>query len=200
MNDSLETLLERMRLTEKEILRELQKKEVEFLYEVRLGKVRFTEEARAKHKLLVKRFTSYIRDSQFMILLTSPVIWACLLPVAILDLVMTIYQVTCFPVYGIPKVRRGEYVILDRRHLAYLNWMEKLNCEYCSYANGVLAYATEVAARTEQYWCPIKHALRMKSMHNRYRFFFDYGDADHYRNQIEKVRRSFEDLDKDGKK
>jgi hypothetical protein len=166
---------------------------------VRLGKVRFTEEARAKHKLLVKRFTSYIRDSQFMILLTSPVIWACLLPVAILDLVMTIYQVTCFPVYGIPKVRRGEYVILDRRHLAYLNWMEKLNCEYCSYANGVLAYATEVAARTEQYWCPIKHALRMKSMHNRYRFFFDYGDADHYRNQIEKVRRSFEDLDKDGK-
>jgi hypothetical protein len=199
MNDSLETLLERMRLTEKEILRELQKKEVEFLYEVRLGKVRFTEEARAKHKLLVKRFTSYIRDSQFMILLTSPVIWACLLPVAILDLVMTIYQVTCFPVYGIPKVRRGEYVILDRRHLAYLNWMEKLNCEYCSYANGVLAYATEVAARTEQYWCPIKHALRMKSMHNRYRFFFDYGDADHYRNQIEKVRRSFEDLDKDGK-
>ena len=161
MNDSLETLLERMRITEKEILRELQKKELEFFYEVRQGKVRFTEEARAKHKLLVKRFVSYIRDSQFMILLTSPVIWACLIPVALLDLVLTVYQVTCFPVYGIPKVRRGEYVILDRRHLAYLNWMEKLNCEYCSYANGVLAYATEVAARTEQYWCPIKHALRM---------------------------------------
>ena len=199
MNDSLETLLERMRITEKEILRELQKKELEFFYEVRQGKVRFTEEARAKHKLLVKRFVSYIRDSQFMILLTSPVIWACLMPVALLDLVLTVYQVTCFPVYGIPRVRRGEYVILDRRHLAYLNWMEKLNCEYCSYANGVLAYATEVAARTEQYWCPIKHALRMKSMHNRYRFFFDYGDVDHYRQQIEKVRRSFEDLDKDGK-
>lgn len=199
MNDSLETLLERMRITEKEILRELQKKELEFFYEVRQGKVRFTEEARAKHKLLVKRFVSYIRDSQFMILLTSPVIWACLIPVALLDVVLTVYQVTCFPVYGIPRVRRGEYVILDRRHLAYLNWMEKLNCEYCSYANGVLAYATEVAARTEQYWCPIKHALRMKSMHNRYRFFFDYGDADHYRQQIEKVRRSFEDLDKDGK-
>ncbi len=198
MNDSLETLLERMRITEKEILRELQKKELEFFYEVRQGKVRFTEEARAKHKLLVKRFVSYIRDSQFMILLTSPVIWACLIPVALLDVVLTVYQVTCFPVYGIPRVRRGEYVILDRRHLAYLNWMEKLNCEYCSYANGVLAYATEVAARTEQYWCPIKHALRMKSMHNRYRFFFDYGDADHYRQQIEKVRRSFEDLDKDG--
>lgn len=200
MNDSLETLLERMRVIEKDILRELQKKELEFFYEVRMGKVRFTDEARARHKHLVKRFTSYIRDSRFMILLTAPVIWACLIPVTLLDSVMTLYQILCFPVYGIPKVPRSDYVKLDRRHLAYLNWMEKLNCEYCSYANGVLAYATEIAARTEQYWCPIKHALRMKSMHSRYRFFFDYGDADHYRQQIETVRRSFEDLDKEGAK
>lgn len=87
--------------------------------------------------------------------------------------------------------------MLDRRHLAYLNWAEKLNCEYCGYANGVLACATEIAARTKQYWCPIKHALRMKSMHNRHRFSFDYGDAEHYRQQIEAVRRSFEDIEAD---
>jgi hypothetical protein len=60
----------------------------------------------------------------------------------------------------------------------------------------VLACATEIAARTEQYWCPIKHALLMKSMHSRYRHFFDYGDAEHYRQQIEIVRRSFEDIEK----
>jgi hypothetical protein len=52
--------------------------------------VRFTEEARARHRRLVKRFTSYIRDSRFMILLTTPVIWACLLPIAILDVAMVI--------------------------------------------------------------------------------------------------------------
>ncbi len=84
---------------------------------------------------------------------------------------MTIYQALCFPLYDIPKVRRSEYMLLDRHRLAYLNFLEKLNCEYCAYGNGVLAYVTEVAARTEQYWCPIKHALRMKSMHSRYRFF-----------------------------
>ena len=196
MNDTLETLLEKMHLLEKDILRELQKKELEFFYEVRQGKIRFTEEARARHKLLVKRFISYIRDSQFLIFLTAPVIWACLLPVSLLDLVMTVYQAVCFPVYGIPKVKRRDYIRLDRRHLAYLNGMEKINCEYCGYANGVLAYATEIAARTEQYWCPIKHALRMKSMHSRYRHFFDYGDAEHYRQQIETVRRSFEDIEK----
>ncbi len=197
MNDHLESLLERMRLLEKEILRELQKKELEFFYEVRKGKVRFTEEARTRHKRLVKRFLSYLRDTTFGVLLTAPVIWSCLIPVALTDLVFSVYQALCFPIYGIPKVKRREYIRLDRRHLAYLNWVEKLNCEYCGYANGVLAYASEIAARTEQHWCPIKHALRMKSMHSRYRFFFDYGDAEHYRQQIEQVRRSFEDIDKE---
>ena len=58
MNEKLDTLLEKMRGLETEILRELQKKELEFFYEVRQGKVRFTEEARARHKLLVKRFAA----------------------------------------------------------------------------------------------------------------------------------------------
>lgn len=199
-NEKLDALLEHMQPLEKEIMRELQKKETEFFYEVRLGKVRFTEEARAQHDLFMKRFTGYIRESRFMILIITPVIWACFIPIARLDLSMTIYQAICFPVYGIPKVKRGDFIQLDRRHLAYLNWEEKINCEYCGYANGVLACATEIAARTEQYWCPIKHALSMKSMHSRYRHFFDYGDAEHYRQQFETVRRSFEDIEKGEKK
>jgi hypothetical protein len=196
MNEKLDTLLEKMRGLETEILRELQKKELEFFYEVRQGKIRFTEEARARHKLLVKRFAAYVRDSRFMIIVTGPVIWAGIIPIAILDFFMIVYQAICFPVYGIPRVKRSDYIKLDRKYLAYLNWAEKLNCEYCGYANGVLACATEIAARTEQYWCPIKHALRMKSMHSRYRHFFDYGDAESYRQQIETVRRSFEDIAK----
>ncbi|MCB1279117.1 hypothetical protein [Prosthecobacter sp.] len=197
MNEKLDSLLERMRVLEKDIVRELQRKEAEFFYEVRQGKVRFTEEARARHKLLVKRFAAYVRDSRFMILLTTPVIWSCIIPIALMDLFMTVYQAICFPIYGIPKVKRSDYIKLDRRHLSYLNWAEKFNCEYCGYANGVIACATEIAARTEQYWCPIKHALRMKSMHSRYRHFFDYGDAEHYRQQIETVRRSFEDIEQE---
>ena len=47
------------------------------------------------------------------------------------NLVFSVYQGVCFPIYGIPKVRRRDYILLDRRHLAYLNWVEKLNCEYC---------------------------------------------------------------------
>lgn len=194
MNDKLDALLDKMRELEKEMMQELRRKETEFFYEVRQKKVRFTEEALTRQRTLGKRLHRFLLDSSCLVLLTTPVIWSCLLPLALLDLVISAYQAVCFPIYGIPKVRRGDYLLLDRRRLAYLNFIEKLNCEYCSYGNGVLAYAAEVAGRTEQYWCPIKHALRMKSMHSRYRFFFDYGDADHYRQEIEKVRRSFEDI------
>jgi hypothetical protein len=43
-------------------------------------------------------------------------------------------------------------MIFDRTHLAYLNLVEKINCAYCSYGNGLAAYLREIAARTEQYW------------------------------------------------
>jgi hypothetical protein len=49
----------------------------------------------------------------------------------------------------------GANISFDRRKLAYLNAIEKLNCDY---ANGILTYAREIASRTEQFWCPIKHA------------------------------------------
>jgi hypothetical protein len=194
MNESLESMLERMHTLEREVLSALSRKETEFFYELRQGKVHFTREARARHKLLARRFSSYLRNSRTMVILTTPVIWLCFFPIALLDLMMAVYQAICFPVYGIPKVKRSDYILLDRHRLSYLNWAEKFNCQYCGYANGVLACATEIAARTEQYWCPIKHALRGKSMHSRYRFFFDYGDAEHYREQLETLRRSFTDL------
>ena len=108
----------------------------------------------------------------------------------------TAYQFICFPAYGIPKVRRRDYIALDRHKLAYLNSMEKFNCAYCSYVNGLLAYVSEIAGRTEQYWCPIKHALRLKTTHSRYQHFIDYGDAEGYRRRIEEIRRDFNDLPK----
>ena len=55
------------------------------------------------------------------------------------------YQAICFPVYKIPKVRRRDYLVFDRHHLAYLNIIEKINCAYCSYANGAIAFMREVA-------------------------------------------------------
>jgi hypothetical protein len=194
MNDRLEMLLEKFRTLERELAMELQKKQDEFFYEIRKKKVRFQREVILEHKRLIINAFQYIRSARPLAILTFPVIWSCAIPALLLDLTITIYQAICFPVYGIPKVRRGDYIVLDRHNLSYLNVIEKMNCVYCGYFNGVVAYAREMAARTEQHWCPIKHARRVGDIHSRYKYFFDYGDAKRYRNEIETARRDFEDI------
>mgnify|MGYP003714603975 FL=1 len=71
---------------------------------------------------------------------------------------------------------------------AYLNGIEKLNCVYCGYANGMIAYVREIAGRTEQYWCPIKHARRSADPHDHFEAFIDYGDAETYRANLKQIR------------
>jgi hypothetical protein len=78
--------------------------------------------------------------------------------------------------------------------LAYLNTIEKVGCIYCSYANGLLALISEIAARTEQHFCPIKHAHRLARPHSRYPNFLPYGDAAAYRQQSDRVSGAFGDV------
>ena len=117
----------------------------------------------------------------------------------LLDVWFTVYQLICFPIYGIPRVPRARYFVIDRHHLAYLNGIEKLNCVYCGYANGLLAYAREIAGRTEQYWCPIKHAARLRAAHSRYHLFVDYGDAEGYHDQLPRLRSAYDDVERPGR-
>ncbi|MDB6115827.1 MAG: hypothetical protein JWQ62_2772, partial [Lacunisphaera sp.] len=133
--------------------------------------------------------------SRFMVVASSPVIWLCAVPIALADLVGTFYQSVCFPIYGIPKVPRRDYLAFDRHHLPYLNLADKLSCEYCAYVNGILAYFTEIAARTEQYWCPIKHEGCVKCAHSRYKKFVDYGDAAQFRAQRGTIQHAFGDVE-----
>jgi hypothetical protein len=131
---------------------------------------------------------SYLRHSRWMVVLSAPVIYMGWPVFALLDAFISIYQAVCFPVYRIHKVRRADYLVFDRSDLPYLNAVEKFNCFYCSYGNGVLAYAREVAARTEQYWCPIKHARRLQGAHLHYPQFFEHGDAEAFRQDLERLR------------
>ena len=120
--------------------------------------------------------------------MTAPFIYSLVVPIALLDVWITLYQWVCFPIYGIARVRRSTYIATDRHHLGYLNAIERLNCDYCGYANGVFAYVREVAGRTEQYWCPIRHARRVPAPHPHYREFVDYGDAAGYHRQLPVLR------------
>ena len=163
-------------------------------HEIRDGKIWFSEEVIKEQRKLKTSLWRYVRSSRFFVALTAPFIYSCVIPFLLLDLFVSIYQAVSFPIYGIPKARRSDYIILDRRKLRYLNVLEALNCTYCSYANGLLAFVVEVAGRTEQHWCPIRHAQRIRSPHSRYSHFLPYGDAAAYRKEIEEVRCDFKGL------
>ena len=139
----------------------------------------------------------FLTHSRILVLLTAPVIYAGWIPFLLMDLFVSVYQAVCFPVYGIPKVKRADYFVFDRADLPYLNVIEKFNCFYCSYGNAVAAYTREVAARTEQYWCPIKHARRVRAAHDRYPNFFDYGDAEAFQQGLERLRRQYREEGKE---
>jgi hypothetical protein len=113
--------------------------------------------------------------------LGAPIIYAVLLPIALLDATVSLYQTICFRLWGLRRVARGSYFQFDRQKLAYLSPLQKLNCLYCGYANGVLAFVVEVASRTEQYWCPIQHAVPPRAPHKRYDGFAGYGDHEDLR-------------------
>ncbi|MBU0680623.1 MAG: hypothetical protein KKD73_04290 [Proteobacteria bacterium] len=194
MDDRLQELLAKINKLEREIMAELQKKQQEYRYEIKNKKVYFEQEIKRQNRRLAKRVRYYLKDAPLLNIITTPFIWACLPPALVLDLFVTVFQFICFPVYAIPKVKREDYIVIDRHYLSYLNWIEKINCYYCSYFNGLIAYIQEIAARTEQYWCPIKHAKPSKSMHSRYKNFFDYGDGSGFRKKNRKVRRDFRDL------
>jgi len=195
MNNRLQELVLKIKQLENELLVEMQKKQEEYFYEVKNKKVYFQQEVQEKNRLLVKTIRRYFSDAALLNILTVPVIWSCLLPCLFMDLIVSIYQLICFPIYSIPKVKRNDYIIIDRQYLSYLNLIEKINCCYCGYFNGLIGYVQEIAGRTEQYWCPIKHAHRTRMNHSRYNYFLDYGDAEGFRVNNDKVRKNFDDLD-----
>jgi hypothetical protein len=123
----------------------------------------------------------YVAEGELATLLAAPLIYSLFVPFVLLDFWVSLYQAVCFRVWGLRRVRRRDFFAIDRHRLAYLNAIEKVNCMYCSYATGLIAYVREIGARTEQYWCPIRHARRVRGAHERHGHFVPYGDARGYR-------------------
>lgn len=188
MPPQVDRIRQRLREAERDVLDDIAAGRRRWHYRVRRGRIWFDKEVLRAHRRVRQTIPSYIRHGSVLNLLTAPVIYSLLVPLALLDAWVWAYQWVCFPIYGIARVRRRRYVVMDRRRLAYLNGIEKANCTFCSYANGLLAYVREVAARTEQYWCPIKHARRIAAVHQRYGAFVDYGDAQGYRRGLIALR------------
>ena len=189
MSPNVERFVARIRDAEADLTREVIDRQRRWQYRVSRGRVWFDAEIREAHRRLRQSIPAYVLQGNLLSLLTAPVVYSLLLPLAVLDVWVTLYQSICFPIYGIAHVPRRRFFAIDRHKLAYLNGIEKMNCTFCSYSNGLIAYVREVAARTELYWCPIKHARPIREPHERYHRFIDYGDAHGYRHDLSGLRR-----------
>ena len=122
--------------------------------------------------------------------LSFPFIWLMLFPMAIMDLFVEIYHKICFPLYGIPYLKRKDYIRLDRHRLEYLSFFDKINCTYCAYANGLAHYITAIAGKTEEYWCGIKHSpAKNYKEPEHHKSFAKYGDKKDYEKKYCKLSK-----------
>lgn len=176
-----------------ELDREIERRRKALGLEIHDRIVGFEHGIALEHQRLRLGVMTFLARSSFATIATAPVIYSLIIPLLIVDAWVTIYQAICFSAYRIPRVRRRDYIIFDRQHLAYLNWIEAVNCAFCAYANGLVGYVREISSRTEQYWCPIKHALRVSDPHRRYYEFLEYGDAEGYRARLVEFRRRLRD-------
>ena len=149
MSSRVAELLEEIREREEELEKLIRVREAQLIYTLEGTKVRFEEAVRKAHQQVRVGALRWLRDSTPRNILSAPVIYAMIIPFALLDLCVTIYQWVCFPLYRISRVERRKYIVVDRHQLKYLNTIERFNCIYCGYVNGLVSYVREIVARTE---------------------------------------------------
>ena len=188
MNQKIRQLVDQIGALEDELKAALHAQETRMFFQIRGKRVEFENNVQAAHQRLKRGIFRWIVTDRPQNFLTGPIIYGMAVPLLVFDLCVTIYQATCFPIYGIARARRADYIVIDRQYLGYLNFYERFHCTFCAYANGLVAYAGEIIARTEEYFCPIKHAHKILGTHARYARFLDYGDAENYHGKLEGFR------------
>lgn len=190
MNSRIQQLLDQITDLEDELRIALSEQQTSMFFQIKGKRVEFEQAIKETHRRLKRNFFRWLITDRPQNLITGPIIYSMIIPLLITDFFVSFYQITCFPIYGIKKVRRADYIIFDRQQLHYLNFIEKFHCTYCAYGSGMVSYISEIIARTEQYFCPIKHARKILGSHHRYARFLEYGDAENYEAKLEEYRRA----------
>lgn len=190
MNDKIKELLDEIEEMKLKLAEEIDKQESHISYQIKNGYVTFEKEVMAKQKENMQHLISWFREVPLMHLLSSPIIYAMIIPAVLLDIILFIYQQTIFRIYKFKMIKRSDYMLFDHQYLGYLNPIEKLNCLYCSYFNGLMLYASAIAGRTELYFCPIKHAKKVVAQHEFYDAFLSYGDEEEFQKKLKELREN----------
>ena len=196
MADDLYTKITHLQETllslEKELEKNLAAQQEKFRYSLmNTTEVVFEDSVLGEHLKIKTNLIKFLLETRPLVILTSPLIYAMIVPLVIVDVLFSLYQHICFRVYRVKLVPRRPYMLADRHQLGYLNLIQKFNCLYCSYGSGVVAYAREIIARTEDFWCPIKNAGKVRSPHHKYYEFLEFGDAEGFQRWQEKRDANF---------
>jgi hypothetical protein len=98
---------------------ELNRARDQWRYRIDAGRIRFEHDVHLAHKRLKQSIPRFIQESSPLNILTAPLIYSMVLPIALIDASFSLYQLLCFPLYGISRVRRSLYIVaVDRQYLA----------------------------------------------------------------------------------
>jgi hypothetical protein len=190
MSDKIKEIIEEIEAMKLKLGEEIARQEKDISYEIQNGYVRFEKEVFDKQKENMKNLWAWFRDIPLLHLLSSPLIYGMVIPAIFLDMMLFVYCHVVSRVFQIKFDKRSDYIVFDRQYLGYLNVIEKLNCLYCAYFNGLMQYASSIAGRTELYFCPIKHAKKIAYKHEYYDAFLPYGDGDKYQEKLKEFREN----------
>jgi len=192
VNDKIKEIVEEIEAMKLKLAEEIANQENYISYEVHDGYIKFENEVLAKQKRNMKSLLSWFREVPLLHFLAAPIIYGMIIPSVLFDMAIFIYQNIVFRIFKFEFIKRSDYIIFDHQYLGYLNPIEKLNCLYCSYVNGLMQYSSAVAGRTELFFCPIKHAKKVAGEHNYYNEFLSYGDGEEYQKKLKELRRKFQ--------
>ena len=185
MDSKIRDILEKIDKLNETLRKEQVRLAKKYGFLIREKKIIFLKKIRERNKAFRIPAWKYAIPKNIRHFLSLPFIYSMIIPAVILDIFITVYHHIAFPLYGIPKVKRSDFITYDRRFLDYLNIIQKVHCLYCSYVNGLLAYAVEIAGRTERYWCPVKASYNKNTFtHMWYKDFADYGDPEDWKNKF----------------
>ena len=128
MNDRISHILAQMAVLDAELRTTVHAQESRMFFQIDGKRVQFERSVKATHRKLKKNFFRWLVTDRPQNLITGPLIYGMAIPLLMLDVCVSFYQWACFPIYGIVKVKRSDYLVFDRRHLSYLNFIEKFHC------------------------------------------------------------------------
>ncbi len=190
MNDKIREIIDEIEAMKIKLGEEIDKQESHISYEIQNGYVRFEKDVLEKQKENMKNLLAWFGEVPLLHFLAAPIIYGMVIPAILLDVIIFIYQQVVFRIFKFELLKRSDYIVFDRHYLGYLNPVEKLNCIYCSYVNGLMQYTSAIASRTEFYFCPIKHAKKVAYNHDYYHDYLAYGDEEDYQKKLKELRKN----------